>query len=85
MVGAWFLAGTGFGALFLGGILDVAAFIRSGRHDFTNLSEYNGWYTTTKGLAVAGDVLVVLGVATAVAGLVWLYLHRKRHVHGRAS
>lgn len=83
LVGPWAVLGSGLALLLTGGVLDVVAYTRSGSDHssenlFASFTEYDDWRSGVRNLALAGDVLVGVGAATAVAGLVWLLLARRR-------
>lgn len=85
LTGPWAVLGSGLGLLLVGGILDIVAFVRSGDPGFADQAEYESWHSSTMGLAIAGDVLVGLGAAAAIGGLVWLLVARGRAERHRAS
>jgi tetratricopeptide (TPR) repeat protein len=81
LVGPWAMLGSGLALLVTGGVLDIVALSRSnpdGYDQLENLTDYEEWHTSTTNLALAGDVLVGLGAAAAVGGLVWLLVARGR-------
>ena len=88
LTGPWALLGSGLGLLVVGGVLDIVAYVRSDPGIYNQLesvSEYDDWHDGTTNLAIAGDVLVGVGAAVAVAGLVWLLVARSRRGSERAS
>jgi hypothetical protein len=88
LAGPWALLGSGLGMLLVGGILDVVAYVRSDPSTFDQLgsyAEYDDWATSSTNLAIAGDVLVFLGAAVAVGGLVWLLVARSRRWWSRQA
>jgi len=79
--GPWALLATGLGLLVLGGILDIVAFTQSdpdATARFESLNEYVMWRTRVRNIAIGGDVLVSVGAAAAVGGLIWLIVTRRR-------
>lgn len=78
LAGPWVLLGSGLALLLTGGVLDIVAYTRSGERDFTNENEYQDWRDGVSNLAIAGDVLVGVGAAVAVGGLIWLLVARSR-------
>jgi hypothetical protein len=77
----WAVLGTGLGLLLIGGALDIVAFVRSDPasvEQFASHTEYADWHTETWSIAVGGDVLVGVGAALAVGGLIWLLVARNR-------
>ena len=87
LAGPWALLGSGLGVLLAGAILDIVAYVRSDPGSYDQLEsqqEYDDWHDGTTSLAIAGDVLVGVGAAAAVAGLIWL-LVANRSRSSRAS
>jgi tetratricopeptide (TPR) repeat protein len=88
LAGPWALLGSGLGLLVIGGVLDIVAYVRSDPETYDQLesvSEYDDWHDSTTSLAIAGDVLVGVGAAVAVGGLIWLLVARSRRSSERAS
>jgi tetratricopeptide (TPR) repeat protein len=88
LAGPWAVLGTGLALALTGVILDVAAYVRAdpeGQDTFTSLDEVDDWRTGAYNIALAGDVLVGVGAATAVAGLIWLLVARNRHAPDQAA
>jgi hypothetical protein len=88
LAGPWALFGTGLGLLVVGGVLDIVAFVRSDPDatvQFGTYGEYVDWRTRARNIAIGGDVLVSVGAAVAVAGLIWLIVARSRRSTDRAS
>lgn len=86
LAGPWALLGSGLGLLLVGVTLDIVAFVRSNPEEqgrFATIQEYDDWVSSSMSLAISGDVLVGVGAAVAVGGLVWLLLARRSR--GRAS
>jgi tetratricopeptide (TPR) repeat protein len=88
LAGPWAVLGTGLALLLIGGILDIVAFARSdpeGQDEFSNLDEVRNWREGAHNLALAGDVLVGVGAAAAVGGLIWLLVARNRRASNQAT
>lgn len=84
----WVVLGSGLGLLLVGGVLDLVAFLQSGRDgndQFGSYDEYQDWHGGVMNIAIAGDVLVGVGAAVAVGGLVWLLVARSRRSSNRAT
>lgn len=80
LAGPWALLGSGLGLILIGATLDIVAFVKSNRDEqdpFGSIPEYDDWVSSSMNLAIAGDVLVGVGTAAAVGGLVWLLLARR--------
>jgi hypothetical protein len=59
-------------------VLDVVAYTRAeDAQGFDDIGEYDAWYDLVGNAALAGDVLVGVGAAAFVAGLVWLLVDRR--------
>jgi len=89
LAGPWAVLGSGLALLVTGGVLDIVAYSRSstghGADDpFSTQDEYEDWRDGATNIAVAGDVLVAVGAAAAVAGLIWLLVARRSR-SGEAS
>jgi hypothetical protein len=89
LAGLWAVLGTGLALLVTGGVLDIVAYSRSstGHGDddpFSTQDEYEDWRDGATNIAIAGDVLVAVGAAAAVAGLIWLLVARRSR-SGQAS
>jgi tetratricopeptide (TPR) repeat protein len=83
--GAWVLFGGGLLVAAVGCVLDVVAYTRAeDAQGFDDIEEYDAWYDLVGNAALAGDVLVGVGAAAFVAGLVWLLVDR-RGDRGRAD
>lgn len=81
LVGPWVLLGAGLALALTGGVLDIVAYVGAGREaddSFGDQAEYDEWYDGVVNTAIAGDVLVGVGGAAAVAGLIWLLVTRSR-------
>lgn len=84
----WVLIGTGLGMAATGSVLYGVSFAQSRRTEPTNtFNEYLHWQSVVSSTALAGDILMGLGVAIAVGGLIWLLLNRRhnRQVERSAS
>jgi tetratricopeptide (TPR) repeat protein len=78
--GPWALIGVGLGLALTGAVVDTVALVQSRREEpFLDLDEYDEWRTRVQALAISGDVLLPLGGAMAVAGLIWLLVDRRHH------
>ncbi len=82
LAGPWALFGAGLAIALTGGILDIVAYVQSdtdhnANDPFGSTDEYDDWAEGAVALATAGDVLVAVGAAAAVAGLVWLLVARR--------
>jgi tetratricopeptide (TPR) repeat protein len=76
--GAWVLFGGGLLVAAVGCVLDVVAYTRAeDAQGFDDIGEYDAWYDLVGNAALAGDVLVGVGAAAFVAGLVWLLVDRR--------
>jgi len=87
LVGPWVLLGSGLAIALAGGVLDIVAYTKSqrdGSEPFGEMSEYTSWEESVEALALAGDLLLPLGAAAAVGGLVWLLVAMRRPT-GRAT
>jgi tetratricopeptide (TPR) repeat protein len=88
LAGPWALLGSGLGVLLARAILDIVAYVRSDPGSYDQLEsqqEYDDWHDGTTSLAIAGDVLVGVGAAAAVTGLVWLLVARSRRSSSQAA
>lgn len=89
LAGPWALLGSGLALLLTGAVLDIVAYAQANTdHDandpFASNGDYEDWRSGARSLAIAGDVLVGVGAAAAVGGLIWLLLARRSH-SGQAS
>lgn len=87
--GPWALLGSGLALLLTGGIFDIVAYVRADtEHDasntFPSYDAYRDWRSGMRNMAIAGDVLVAVGAAAAIGGLIWLLVAR-RSSSGRES
>jgi hypothetical protein len=77
--GPWVVFGVGAGIALTGVALWAAAYAGSQREDrFDSVEDYDHWQYRVYDLAFAGDILVGVGAAAAVAGLIWLTIDRIR-------
>ena len=83
----WAVLGSGLGLLVVGGVLDIVALTRSDPavEQFGSYTEYEDWRTSSRNIAIAGDVLVGVGAAMAVGGLIWLLVARSRRTAAQAA
>jgi tetratricopeptide (TPR) repeat protein len=73
--GAWGLLTAGLAMGVMGGVLDFLALQSAdGVVRFQDLDEYQAWRDEVEGTALAGDVLLGIGAAAAVGGLIWLLI-----------
>jgi hypothetical protein len=82
LAGPWALLGSGLAILLTGAVLDVVAFTGSdatSQEQFATLQEYQDWRDGSRSLAIGGDLLIGLGAAVAIGGLIWLILARSRN------
>lgn len=78
LIGPWVLLGSGLAIAVTGGVLYGLAYAEYGNHEqFESLQALDDWASTVESRAIAGDVLVGVGAAAAVGGLVWLLLTRR--------
>ena len=82
LAGPWAVLGSGLAILLGGGVLDIVAYVLAGTdHDsndrFDSHIDYENWRIVARNTAIVGDVLVGVGAAAAVGGLVWLLLARR--------
>jgi tetratricopeptide (TPR) repeat protein len=84
LIGPWVVIGLGLASMLTGGVLDIVAYVRSEREDGERFDDqdHEAWRSEALTLAIAGDVLLGVGVAAAVAGLVWLLVDRSRRARG---
>jgi len=86
LVGPWVLLGSGLAVVVAGVVLfgvAYADYTRDPQEAFATIQTYREWREGYENLALAGDVLVGVGAAAAVGGLVWLLVARRSH--GRPS
>ena len=84
--GAWVLLGTGLALALTGGVLDIAAYVQAeDAQGFDDFGEYQDWYEFVGAAALAGDVLLGIGAATLVGGLIWLLVDRRSRRNGSGS
>ncbi len=70
--------GVGLALGLTGGVLDIVAYSSSLRTErFSTNAEMDDWASSVQATALAGDVLVGVGAAVAVGGLIWLLLARR--------
>jgi hypothetical protein len=82
----WVVLGTGLALALTGGVLDVVAFVDSRRTDpFDEIGQIDEWAAGVEAEALAGDVLLFVGAAVAVGGLVWLLVSRRIRRTQRAA
>jgi len=80
------LLGTGLALAVTGGVLDIVAYTRAEEpQGFDDFDEYQEWYDSVGDMALAGDVLVGVGAATFVGGLIWLLVNRRSRRGGSES
>ena len=85
LAGPWAILGSGLALILTGGILDIAAYVRSDAdQNFDTYDQYDDWRSSSVSIAVAGDVLMGIGAAAAIGGLIWLLVAR-RSGSGQAS
>jgi tetratricopeptide (TPR) repeat protein len=89
LAGPWALLGSGLALLVTGSVLDIVAYAqanteRGASDPFGSTQEYEDWRDGAHHLAIAGDVLLPVGAAAAVGGLIWLLVAR-RSGSGQAS
>ena len=71
-IAPWVIFGAGMAVVLAGGALDIAAYANSQQEEvFDSMRAYNDWYDGTTTLALVGDILLGVGGAAAVAGLIW--------------
>lgn len=82
----WVTLGAGLAVSLTGVILEATAYADyQGVERFNSMEELDEWAASMEGKAIAGDVLLGVGLATAVAGFVWLMLARRnRDSHDRS-
>lgn len=83
LLGPWLVLGAGLAIALTGGILDIAAYARFSRTETEQLTieEFLSWQNRVDGLALGGDILVAVGAAAALGGLIWLLLSRRGPGH----
>lgn len=78
LAGPWVILGSGLALILTGGILDIAAYVRSDPdQSFDTYDQYDDWRSSSVSIAVAGDVLMGIGAAAAIGGLIWLLVARR--------
>ena len=82
--GPWAILGSGLALLVTGVILDIAVLSRSNTErdandPFETYEDYDDWRQGSINLGIAGDVLVGVGAAAAVGGLIWLLVARRNN------
>ena len=88
LVGPWILLGSGVAVLLTGGVLDLVAYLQSdrdGSDQFGSEAAYESWYEGVRNMALAGDVLLGVGAAAAIGGLVWLVVAMRQRSRSRTS
>jgi tetratricopeptide (TPR) repeat protein len=69
--------GTGLAVAATGSLLYALAYTQGeGVQPFADMDTYDDWFHRVGGMALAGDILVGVGAATLVAGLIWLLVDR---------
>lgn len=86
-VGPWVTLGSGLALALAGGILYAVAYANHGQRpeQFDGMETLDEWVSQVEGVAIGGDVLMGIGAATLVAGLVWLLIRRGRRAEDRAG
>lgn len=80
IAGPWALLASGLALAVTATVLDVVAFTNADRdpsEQFGSYREYLDWRDSYTNMALAGDVLMGVGAAAAIGGLVWLLLWRR--------
>lgn len=80
LVAPWATLGSGLALMVTAAVLDIVAFSSASRDPseaFASVREYRDWQEGYENTALAGDILMGLGAAAAVGGLVWLLLWRR--------
>lgn len=81
LAGPWAVLSSGLGLMLFGGGLYIAAYARfeaEGQEPFGTVEAYDEWTASYMSLAIAGDVLMGVGAAAAIGGLIWLLVARSR-------
>lgn len=91
-VGPLVVLGAGVAVALAGLVLDIAAYVQSdpsyylyGDDQFSSEDSYEEWRSSCTDLALAGDILLGVGGAIAVGGLVWVIVTASRRRSSRAS
>jgi hypothetical protein len=72
----------------VGFALDIAAYSTSNRdpsQGFSEIEDYYDWREGYEAMALAGDILVPIGAAATLGGLLWLLLSRRDRLAGSAA
>ena len=84
--GPWVLFGAGVVVALTGVAFWAAAYSQSLQEEpFGSIDDYNWWTGWTYDMALAGDVVVSVGSAAALAGVIWLALDRVRERRSSSS
>jgi len=84
--GPWIVLGAGLAVALAGSVLEIVAFSEAEPPEqFDSMSELNAWQGRVADLSTSGYVLIGVGSATLVAGLIWALVRRSRSRAGSDS